>query len=67
MGFDARTDREIREDQARADRDANPRTVMHFLIRQGFYPMDEDHAEDLMLAMVAENERLRDADREFNN
>lgn len=48
IAFDART----------ADRYADRGTVMHFAFRLGFYPSDEEEAEDIINRLLLEREYL---------
>lgn len=58
-GEDNRTDDEKQDDLRRADRDAPKGSVQHLMIRLGYYPVDEEHGEALVVAIIEQNEILR--------
>lgn len=55
---DSRPPDAIEEDRKRADRYADQGSVMHFAMRLGFFPNDEEEAESIIHRIIIEQEYL---------
>lgn len=56
---DCRSDEWIAKDHELANECAQPGTVKHFMLRQGFMPHDEQEAEGILVRIIRENEWFR--------